>query len=101
MTDLPAEAGSFSLIRYSSPVRPHAWLGDKPSAAEMLVPAPAAWPAVPPWPALPATLLIGAQTDPKRTFAPDHPVEAVQQRNGCDMHFPVGSVVPAEPEDRP
>ncbi len=42
--------------RHYNSVRPHASVGYRPPAPEVLVPGLAAWPAAPPWPASPATL---------------------------------------------
>ncbi len=73
--------------RHYNTVRPHASLGYRPPAPEVIVPALAAWPAAPPRPALPASLTVAPRPRPNQHSPRGHPgglIKAALASLGCE-----------------
>ena len=90
-----AEVVIESWRRHYNTVRPHASLGFRPPAPEVVLPAFAAWPAALRRPALADHADRGAQADAELTFAADHPMGADQcqaARMAAGLRWPFFSI---------
>jgi hypothetical protein len=88
-----AEVVIESWRRHHNGVRPHASLGFRPPAPEVVLPTFAAWPAALRRPASPTMQVVAPEADAELTFAADHPM-------GAD-HGPRLLVVVAHPHLHP